>query len=94
MAEFYLNLPIQYFPDPTKGRPVFNGSVFIGIPDLDPEIEANRVPVVIIEEDGTRVDIAPSAQPLLTSPGGVITYQGSYVSVLLSIPSIAMSTPI
>ena len=40
-------LGIEYFPDPTQGRPVFNGFVFVGIPDEDPEIEANQNPEAI-----------------------------------------------
>ena len=69
---------ITYFPDPARGRPVFNGSVFVGIPDLDPEIEANRIPVTLRLEDGSTVPVGTSEQPLLTGPGGVILYEGSY----------------
>lgn len=73
---------IEYFPNPTIGRPIFNGSVYIGIIDLDPKIEANRITVTVIEEDGTRVPILPAAQPLSTGQGGVIIYNGSPVSVV------------
>ncbi len=73
---------VEYFPNPTIGRPVFNGSVYIGIIGLDPKIEVNRITVTVIEEDGTRVPILPAAQPLLTGQGGVIIYSGKPVSVV------------
>jgi len=31
--------PYAYIPDPTKGKPISNGQLFFGLPDLDPEIE-------------------------------------------------------
>ena len=83
MAEAPLSLNVEYFPDPTKGRPIFNGSVYVGIPDLDPITEANRVDVVVIQESGTRVTIDKSAQPLTTGAGGQIQYLGENVVVLV-----------
>lgn len=78
-----LTLGASYYPDPTKGRPVFNGSVFIGQVDKDPEVLANRVTVQLRQENGTLVTIAPAAQPLKTGAGGVVMYDGSPVSVLV-----------
>jgi hypothetical protein len=43
-------LGYQYFPDPTQGRPIFNGKLYIGEPDLDPTIEANRKTVYLIQQ--------------------------------------------
>ena len=83
MANTIVELPYEYFPDPTKGKPVFNGSVFVGEPDLDPEIEANRKEITLRQEDGTEVPILPPAQPLLTGAGGVVLYEGSPVVVLV-----------
>lgn len=83
MAEAPLSLNIAYFPDPTAGRPVANGSVYVGQPDLDPAVLANRVSVVVIQENGTRVTIAAAAQPLSTGAGGVILYNGSPVVVMV-----------
>lgn len=82
MSNNTVELPIEYYPDPTKGRPVFNGKIFIGNPDTDPEILANRKNVILRQEDGTDVPIAPAGQPLLTGAGGVILYDGSPVQVL------------
>ena len=65
MANNLVNLPVDYFPDPSKGKPLSFAQIFIGIKDLDPEIEANRKTIVFKEEDGTETTILPAAQPLL-----------------------------
>lgn len=66
---------LVYFPDPTKGRPVFYGQIYVGEPDLDPQIPANRKQATLRLEDGSLVDVG---QPVLTGPGGTVLYQGSY----------------
>jgi len=75
--------PYAYIPDPTKGKPISNGQLFFGLPDLDPEIEANRITVGLQQEDGTVVPIAPAAQPILTGAGGVPLYNGSPAIIVL-----------
>jgi len=77
-----IRLGSEYFNDPNVGRPVFNGSVYIGKVDFDPKNIADRITVTVIEEDGTRVAILPAAQPLLTGTGGTIIYNGKPVSVV------------
>ena len=77
MAQNLVELNIGYYPDPTKGRPIAGGTVFVGIPDLDPEILANRVTITFIQEDGTEVPILPAAQPLDLSAGGTLEFQGT-----------------
>jgi len=80
--------PYAYIPDPTKGKPISNGQLFFGLPDLDPEIEANRITIGIQQEDGTIVNIAPASQPILTGAGGVPLYNGSPVIIVID-PSIS-----
>lgn len=80
MAKSIVASPHTYYPDFTRGRPVFNGSVFIGKVELDPEIEINQKQITIRQEDGTEVDIS---QPLKTSAGGVPIFNGSPVDVLV-----------
>ena len=70
MAEVTLQNPAVYFADPRKGKPIYNGSIYIGAPDLDPFIEANRVDIAIIQEDGTRVLAASIAGFLLRIASG------------------------
>lgn len=75
-----VTLNIEYFPDPTRGRPVFNGDIYVGEPDTDPEIPANQKQVTLREEDGTLVSVA---QPVNTGAGGVPMYNGSPVQMLV-----------
>ncbi|GMR15860.1 MAG: hypothetical protein BMS9Abin31_0154 [Gammaproteobacteria bacterium] len=83
MALGLIKLNNTYFPDPTKGRPVFNGSVFIGKPGLNPEVEANRVDVYLRQAGNSDVLILPSAQPLTTGAGGLVLYNGDTAEVLV-----------
>ena len=47
--------PIMYINDPEKGRPIFNGQMYFGKPDLDPEIFTNQKQVYYIQENGDLV---------------------------------------
>jgi hypothetical protein len=80
MALNTVSLPFGYYPDPTKGRPVFNGSIFIGVPDLDPTILANQKTVTIRQEG---VDTPSVPQPISTSAGGVPVFNGSPAEILV-----------
>lgn len=64
-----------YWPNPKVGKPLFNGKVYVGEPDLNPEIEANQKQVTLKLEDGTLV---PVGQPIRLTQGGVLEYNGSY----------------
>lgn len=72
---------LPYFADPTQGAPISLGFVYIGIVDLDPTVLANRKEVTVVQENGTEVVIATSAQPLELGAGGLIMYNGSPVQV-------------
>lgn len=78
-----VSLPVEYFPDPNKGRPIFNGQIFVGEPDLDPEILANRKAIVARQEDGTDIPISPAQQPVRIGSGGVPVYNGATVQILV-----------
>jgi hypothetical protein len=71
----------SYFPESTRNRPVANGEIYVGIPDLDPEVIANQQQLYVQEEDG---DIIAVAQPIYTSAGGVPVYSGSPVTLLVN----------
>lgn len=73
-----VRLPYDYYPDPTRGRPVFNGQIFIGNPDTDPEVASNRLQVLATQESGATV---PIAQPIRTGAGGVPMLNGSPVQL-------------
>ncbi|MBC2659753.1 hypothetical protein H7A76_30335 [Pseudomonas sp. MSSRFD41] len=74
-------LPYDYYPDPTRGRPVANGYIYFGRPDLDPEIVSNQIPVSAYQEDGSFVMLP---QPVRTGAGGVPTWNGSSVQLQVS----------
>ncbi|MEE9223097.1 MAG: phage tailspike protein [Nitrosomonadaceae bacterium] len=76
-----VKLEIEYYPDPSKGRPVFFGSIFVGEPNTDPEVLGNQKSISIIQEDGTAVSVS---QPVLTGAGGVPMFQGSPVKINVS----------
>jgi hypothetical protein len=66
-----INFPILYIPDPVKGRPLFNGQIYVGQPDLDPTVVINQKQLNVIQENGT---VVPVAQPFVLSAGGVPVY--------------------
>lgn len=73
-----VRLPYNYYPDPTRGRPVFNGFIYVGLPDTDPQITSNQIAVTAVQEDGFSV---PIAQPIRTGAGGVPILNGSPVQL-------------
>lgn len=73
--------PYQYFPDFTRGRPVFNGKIYIGAPDTDPTIGGNQLVVLARQEDGTEIGIS---QPIRTGAGGIPSLNGSPVTLLIA----------
>ena len=74
MANALIELPVPYIGDFGKGRPIFNGQIYVGVVDLDPEIPANQKQIVGIQENGTEVNLP---QPVATSSGGYPTYNGA-----------------
>lgn len=72
--------PYTYYPDPTRGRPVFNGFIYVGDPDTDPQIASNRLVVRAVQESGATVAIA---QPIRTGAGGVPMLNGSPVQLIV-----------
>ena len=55
-----------YFADPSRGRPVFAGHLYVGQPNQDPETDPANV--YRVEQDGT---FTPLNQPIRTSAGGI-----------------------
>lgn len=76
-----VRLPYDYYPDPTRGRPVFEGSIYVGQPDTDPQIVSNQLQVTAVQEDGSAV---PIAQPIKTGAGGVPMLNGSPIQLQVS----------
>jgi parallel beta-helix repeat protein len=70
----------EYFPNPDRGRPVNLGDVYVGEPDLDPEVVGNQKQLSVLQEDGSVVNVD---QPISLSAGGVPEYNGSPVTLLV-----------
>lgn len=60
---------------------MFNGFIYVGQPDTDPEVPSNRLVVTAVQEDGISV---PIAQPIRTGAGGVPMLNGSPVQLQTS----------
>jgi len=82
MANSIVRLPLGYFGDPERGRPLFNAKIWIGEPDLmAADIPSNQKQVFGRQEDGDEV---PLAQPVRTSAGGYpVDGSGNYVTLLV-----------
>lgn len=80
MANSLVRLPLPYVGDFNKGRPLFNAKLYIGEPDLDPEIPANQKTVTGRQEDGTLVTML---QPIRTSSGGYPIYNSAPIELLV-----------
>lgn len=75
-----VELGIQYFNDPVRGRPIYRGYIYVGEPDTDPEdIPNNLKDISVITADGTTLAVS---QPLRTNTGGNPTYNGEPVGIV------------
>ncbi|EPN1680615.1 phage tailspike protein [Cronobacter sakazakii] len=83
MADITANIvvtnPRPIFTDSRTFKAVANGRVYIGLPDTDPTIPTNQIPVYIENEDGSHVQIS---QPLIINASGKIVYGGQVVKVV------------
>lgn len=80
MTTNIVRLGPEYLPNPFVGRPLASASIYIGVPDLDPQIPANQKQLYVQQESGA---IIPVSQPILTGAGGLPEYGGSPVTLLV-----------
>jgi len=71
----------MYINNPAQGKPIFNGKMYFGEPDLDPEIFTNQKQVYYIQENG---DLVAASQPIILSAGGNPTYNGDAVTLSIT----------
>lgn len=76
-----VSLGFPYIPKPDQGRPVFNGSAYVGEVDTDPTLVVNQKQVYHRQEDGSDV---PIGQPITISAGGVFTVNGSPAKIVVN----------
>lgn len=80
--------PFNYFNNPANSNPVGLGKLYIGLPELDPKIEANQVQLYVVQGCGCE-DLAVS-QPINLSAGGVPVYNGSPVQLKFNETEVAV----
>lgn len=68
-----------YAPNPSRGRPISLGTIYIGEPDTDPTVVGNQKTIYVLEEDSS---ITQVAQPLTMGAGGVPLYNGDPVTIM------------
>lgn len=73
MSNYLISMPANPFSMPRQFKAVANGKIWIGQPDTDPSNSANQIPVYIVNENGTEVQVA---QPILINAGGFPVYNG------------------
>lgn len=72
MADILVTSPFHPFTLPTQFKAVFNGYIYCGTVDaVDPSV--SQVQVYLVNESGDKV---PVVQPLRTSAGGYLVYNG------------------
>lgn len=69
-----------YYPNSSRGSALSSADIYVGKPDLDPEIIANQKTLSVQQEDGT---ITTVSQPIHTNAGGVPQYAGSPITLLV-----------
>ena len=79
-----IKLPSPQFPTGSGLNIAAGGRVFIGVVNLDPTIEANRLTVTIIDVDGSSVVVQPSSQPFILNSAAMLTLNGSIVQLRVS----------
>lgn len=78
---FQVELPNTLFTAARSFKSLANGRVYIGLPDTDPTIPSNQIPVYLVNEDGSTVQIP---QPVIINAGGHPVYSGQIISKLVT----------
>lgn len=76
-----VELPSPQFPLGVGSGIAGGGFVYIGQPNTDPTVLANRISVDIIDIDGNTITIGPSSQPFVLNSAAMFTYNGSIVQL-------------
>lgn len=81
MSRNYVTNPYPYYNARNLGKPIYNGKIYIGKPNLDPTIPANQLTLTAKQQDGVKV---PISQPVSTNTGGyAVDLSGNLVVLLV-----------
>ncbi|MEB5757185.1 phage head-binding domain-containing protein [Citrobacter cronae] len=86
-ANLVVGMPAQLFTLARSFKANANGKVYLGVPDTDPTIPTNQIPVYIESETG---DLIPAAQPIVINSGGYPVYNGQ-ISKFVTVQNYSMA---
>lgn len=72
-TNYLVSNPSNPFTTPRSFKSIANGKIYIGKVDTDPANPVNQIPVYLVNEDGSEVQIA---QPIIINAGGFPVYNG------------------
>ncbi|WP_048284382.1 phage tailspike protein [Pluralibacter gergoviae] len=72
-TNYLVSNPNNPFTTPRSFKSIANGKIYIGQVDTDPANPVNQIPVYLVNEDGSEVQIA---QPIIINSGGFPVYNG------------------
>lgn len=81
MSSNLVLLPFEFWPDPTRAKPLAGGLIYVGEPGLDPELNPIDIFYVI---DGCTGCTAPASNPVPIGPGGVVLNNGFPVRIAVN----------
>lgn len=78
-TNFLVSMPVTTFSTPRAFKSVANGKIYIGNPDTDPVNPTNQIPVYVVNEDGSEVQVS---QPIIINAGGFPVYNGQIMKFI------------
>ncbi|MGX9423791.1 phage tailspike protein, partial [Escherichia coli] len=78
-TNYLVSMPSTPFSAPRAFKSVANGKIYIGNPDTDPVNPANQIPVYVVNENGSEVQIS---QPIIINAGGFPVYNGQIMKFI------------
>ena len=72
-TNYLVSNPVNPFTTPRSFKGIANGKIYIGNVDTDPSNPVNQIPVYVVNEDGSEVQVF---QPIIINAGGFPVYNG------------------
>lgn len=85
---YQVDLPNTIFTEARSFKALANGKIYVGNTDTDPVNPSNRVPVFMVNEDGSTVQMS---QPIIINAGGHPVYNGQIISKLVTDSSYSLA---
>ncbi|MRT15125.1 head-binding protein, partial [Enterobacteriaceae bacterium RIT711] len=85
---YQVDLPNTIFTEARSFKALANGKIYVGNTDTDPVNPSNQVPVFMVNEDGSTVQMS---QPIIINAGGHPVYNGQIISKLVTDSSYSLA---